>query len=154
MTDKVGTALLDMTVGIVANYVAHNRIGPESLPSLITSTHAALANAGSSVVVQEEAVEKPSTAQVRRSISDAGLTSFIDGKIYQSLRRHLTTHGFTPESYRATFGLRSDYPMVSPAYSAKRSALAKALGLGQGGHKSKGSGDGVPKRGRRPKASA
>ena len=37
----------------------------------------------------------------------------------------------TPEQYRAKWGLPSTYPMVAPNYAAQRSALAKAMGLGQ-----------------------
>lgn len=138
MTDDRTNSLLDMTVGIVANYVANNQIKPDDLSRLISSTHEALANAGADPVETVEPIEQPSSAQIRKSISDAGLVSFIDGKTYQSLKRHLTRHGHTPASYRETFGLRADYPMVSPVYAAKRSALAKAIGLGQGGRKPKG----------------
>lgn len=137
MTDQSSGALLNMTVGIVANYLANNRIGADEVGALITATHSALANVGTAPVEPDERVARPSAAQIRKSISDQGLVSFLDGKTYQSLRRHLSTRGFTPDSYRETFGLRSDYPMVSPAYSAQRSALAKALGLGQGGRKPK-----------------
>lgn len=137
MTDDRSNSLLDMTVGIVANYVANNQIKPDDLSRLISSTHEALATAGADPVAVVEPIEQPSSAQIRKSISDAGLVSFIDGKTYQSLKRHLTRHGYTSESYRETFGLRANYPMVSPVYAAKRSALAKAIGLGQGGRKPK-----------------
>lgn len=137
MSDDRTNSLLDMTVGIVANYVANNQIKPDDLSRLISSTHEALANAGTEPVETAEPIEQPSSAQIRKSISDAGLVSFIDGKTYQSLKRHLTRHGYTPASYRETFGLRAEYPMVSPVYAAKRSALAKAFGLGQGGRKPK-----------------
>ena len=135
MTDDRTNSLLDMTVGIVANYVANNQIKPDDLARLISSTHEALANAGAEPVEVVEPVEQPSPAQIRKSISDAGIVSFIDGKTYQSLKRHITRHGYTPASYRETFGLRAEYPMVSPVYAAKRSALAKAIGLGQGSRK-------------------
>lgn len=135
MADDNTNALLDMTVGIVANFVAHNKIRPDDLSALIASTHAALAGAGSVPVEPEERVARPSAGQIRKSVSQTGLVSFIDGRTYQSLKRHLTTHGFTPQTYRETLGLPSDYPMVSPAYAAKRSALAKASGLGHGGRK-------------------
>ncbi len=39
--------------------------------------------------------------------------------------------GMTPADYRAKWGLAKDYPMVAPAYAAKRSELAKAVGLGR-----------------------
>jgi predicted transcriptional regulator len=46
------------------------------------------------------------------------------------LKRHLTKHGLDPYSYRARYGLPADYPMTCPSYSAQRSELAKAIGLG------------------------
>ena len=131
-------ALLDMTVGIVANYVSNNQLRPDEISALISATHAALSGAGAAAVEPLHEVDKPTSAQVKRSVSDAGIVSFIDGKAYQSLKRHLGTHGYTPQSYREAFGLRPDYPMVSPTYAARRSALAKASGLGQGGRKPKG----------------
>ena len=47
------------------------------------------------------------------------------------LRRHLTLHGYTPESYRATFGLPDNYPMVASDYAEKRRSLAIQIGLGR-----------------------
>jgi predicted transcriptional regulator len=75
--------------------------------------------------------EKVTASQVKKSITHEGLISFIDGGTYKTLRRHLTKNGETPESYRARFGLPADYPMVSAAYSAQRSELARTMGLGQ-----------------------
>ncbi len=77
--------------------------------------------------------EKPklSPAAIRKSISHDHIISFIDNKSYKSLKRHLSTHGHTPKSYREHFGLKSDYPMVAPSYSEQRSALARKAGLGQ-----------------------
>ena len=66
-------------------------------------------------------------------MSEEFLTSFVDGRKYKSLKRHLSTNGMTPDEYRAKFGLPKDYPMVAPAYSAQRSSLAKSLGLGRKG---------------------
>ena len=37
----------------------------------------------------------------------------------------------TPKQYREKWSLPSDYPMVAPNYAARRSALAKQIGLGQ-----------------------
>jgi hypothetical protein len=55
----------------------------------------------------------------------------IDGKKYQTLRRHITRHGYTPESYRETFGLPRDYPLTSASYSELRRGMAKQIGLGR-----------------------
>ena len=55
-----------------------------------------------------------------------------DGKKLKMLKRYLrTTHGMTPDEYRQRWGLPPDYPMVAPNYAAKRSALAKKIGLGK-----------------------
>ena len=74
--------------------------------------------------------EMPSAAQIRKSINPDGIVSFIDGKTYKTLKRHLTSRGLDPKSYRARYGLPADYPMVAPSYAAQRSALAKTIGLG------------------------
>ncbi len=45
-------------------------------------------------------------AQIRKSITPDALISFIDGKPYKTLKRHLTGNGLTMEEYRQRFGLR------------------------------------------------
>lgn len=129
--------LLAMTTGIVANYVTRNHLAPDEIPALIAATHAALAQVDQDPAEPEEPVAKPSAAEVRKSVSDNGIRSFLDGRLYQSLKRHLNRNGITPDEYRTRYGLAATYPMVSPAYSAKRSELAKAIGLGQGGRQPK-----------------
>jgi predicted transcriptional regulator len=123
---------------IVAAYVANNSIPVPELPKLIGSVHAALLglyNGSGSVGTDSpaEEVEKPTSAQIKKSITPDALTSFVDGKRYKTLKRHLSKHGLDPHSYRAKFGLPADYPMVSPSYSEARSALAKNIGLGRPG---------------------
>ena len=83
--------------------------------------------------VPDVEVEKPSPAQIRKSVRHDGIVSFIDGKTYKTLKRHLTSHGLDPRSYRDRYGLPADYPMVAPGYAERRSALAKAIGLGSAG---------------------
>ncbi len=55
----------------------------------------------------------------------------------------------TPEEYRAKWDLPETYPMVAPNYAAKRSALAKGMGLGQSRKKAAAANGG-----RKPKAGA
>jgi len=57
----------------------------------------------------------------------------IDGKPYKTLRRHLSTHGLTPEEYRRRYKLKPDYPMVSESYSNQRREMAHKIGLGRQG---------------------
>jgi hypothetical protein len=48
------------------------------------------------------------------------------------LRRHLgVRHGLNGDEYRRRWGLRSDHPLTAPAYSERRSTLARELGLGR-----------------------
>ena len=119
---------------IVAAYVSNNPVPVAELPKLIQSVHGAIAElasgATSSAVASAAEIEKPTAAQIRKSVHDDGITSFIDGKTYKTLKRHLTSHGLEPKAYRGRYGLPADYPMVAPSYAERRSALAKAIGLG------------------------
>lgn len=124
------TDLTRLTAGMAIAYFESNKVGVEKIADVIRSIHGALAEAKSGVEAEPE-VEKPTAAQVRRSLSGDRLVSFEDGKSYSSLKRHLGALGMTPSEYRAKWGLPADYPMVSPGYSAKRSELAKSLGLGR-----------------------
>jgi predicted transcriptional regulator len=131
--------ITELAGGIVAAYVSNNPVPLAELPNLIRSVHGAIAglvtgtlSAESGPAAQSE-VEKPSAAQIRKSVRDDGIVSFIDGKPYKTLKRHLSSHGLDPRSYRDRYDLPSDYPMVAPSYAAQRSALAKAIGLGRPG---------------------
>lgn len=76
-------------------------------------------------------VRQPTTAEIKASVTPDFITSFEDGKLYRTLKRHVAKHGMTLAEYRTKWGLPSDYPSVAPGYSAKRSELAKAAGLGR-----------------------
>lgn len=122
--------LIALTAEIVANYTTGNQLDPSELPGLIQSVHQALASAGEPQVAPEPDT-KVTPAQIRKSITSDALISFVDGKPYKSLKRHLSSNGLTPNEYRGKFGLPRDYPMVAPSYSERRSALARSAGLGQ-----------------------
>jgi len=133
--DEKNAALIGLTADVVAAFVGNNAVAVADLPSLIKTVHAALSGAEAPAPVAVEEVIKPTTAQIRKSITQDALISFIDNRPYKTLKRHLTTHGLTIAEYKAKFGLPNDYPTTAPAYSEARSAMAKALGLGQGGRK-------------------
>ena len=101
------------------------------MPALLSSVHAAVAGLSSPPASVEPGPEKPTPAQIRKSIKPDALISFIDGKPYKTLKRHLTGNGMTIEQYRDRYGLPRDYPSTAASYSEQRSALAKSLGLGQ-----------------------
>jgi predicted transcriptional regulator len=126
---------VELAAEIVAAYVKNNSVSPSELPKLLTSIHAALNGIATghspSAPEAEPAVEKATPAQIRKSIAPDGLISFVDGKRYKTLKRHLGTHGLDPQAYRQRYGLPTDYPMVSPNYAKQRSDLAKNFGLGR-----------------------
>jgi predicted transcriptional regulator len=122
--------LIELTADVVTSYVEHNAVPASDLPGLIKSVHDALSGVGAPEPEASEAV-KLTPAQIRKSITPDFLISFVDGKKYKSLKRHLGAHGLTFQDYRAKFGLPKDYPTVAPSYSAQRSEMAKQLGLGQ-----------------------
>lgn len=127
---------LALAAEIVSAYVANNSIPVTELPKLIGSVQAALTGLynGSGTASADTATEKadhPTAAQIKKSVTPDALISFIDGKRYKTLKRHLSGHGLTPHSYRAKFGLPADYPMVSTKYSEARAQLARDIGLGR-----------------------
>ena len=129
MSDQASSAMLALTAQIVSAHVSKNKVETDALPSLIQLVFRSLAKAG-------EAEAPPAPAQtpavpVKRSVFPDHIVCLEDGKKLKMLKRHLqTSYNMTPEAYRAKWGLPKDYPMVAPTYAARRSQLAKNIGLG------------------------
>jgi predicted transcriptional regulator len=122
--------LITLTADIVAAHVSNNSVPTAEVGALIQSVYTALSQVG--IAAPEPQVEKPKGAvSVRSSIKPDYLVSMIDGKQYKMLRRHISQHGYSPESYREAFGLPRDYPMVASNYAEQRRALAHKIGLGR-----------------------
>jgi len=123
---------VELAAEVVAAYVANNPVPRSELPALIQAMKSAIDGLGKGLEGPQPQVEaKPPAVPVRKSITSDYLICLEDGKKFKSLRRHLGLLGLTPEQYRAKWNLPSDYPMVAPNYAARRSALAKKIGLGQ-----------------------
>ena len=121
-----------LAADVVSAFVSNNSVASSDLPTLIQQVYRALSDATSGAKTEEVAPPTPAVS-VKKSITPDYLISLEDGRQYKSLKRHLSTRGMSPDEYRAKWGLPRDYPMVAANYSAQRSQLAKALGLGQGG---------------------
>ncbi|WP_336488137.1 MucR family transcriptional regulator [Methylobacterium nigriterrae] len=124
---------IELAVGVVSAYVSNNSIPVSDLPWLIASVHATLNGMANGPVSTEPDVEKPTAAQIRKSVTPDALISFVDSKPYKMLKRHLKKHGLDADSYRERYGLPRDYPMVAANYAAQRSKIAGATGLGRRG---------------------
>jgi predicted transcriptional regulator len=122
--------ILALTADIAASFVSGNKVSGADLPGLIRQIHETLTSvaAGKSEPEPQDLVP---AVPIKNSVKPDYIVCLEDGKKFKTLKRHLkTTFNMTPDQYRAKWGLKHDYPVVAPAYSAKRSELAKSIGLG------------------------
>jgi len=126
----ISRALLGLTAQIVASHLNKNPVPAHELPALIRQVHLALATAGAPAVAEPE---PPVVATApKRTIFTDYIICLEDGRKLKTLKRHLrATYNLSPDEYREKWGLPADYPMVAPSYAARRSSLAKSLGLGR-----------------------
>ena len=127
-----GDELMRLGVDIVTAYVSRNRVSVEAVPEIIRSVHDALAGLGRQTPILSEERPKPAVP-VNKSIQHDYIVCLEDGKRLKMLKRYLRSrYDLSPEDYRRRWGLPPDYPMVAPAYAARRSDFAKQIGLGRG----------------------
>ena len=125
-TEKINSRL---TAKIVKSYIVQHRVRPEQVSDLITSVNQALGQLGQPIPPQEVLVPAVS---VRRSVHQDYVVCLDCGYRGKTLRRHISaSHGLNSDEYLSRWRLRSDHPLIAPAYSERRSTLAKALGLGR-----------------------
>ena len=127
-----GEDLLRLGVGIVAAYVSRNVVAADAVPDIIRTVHQTLETITRGAPVALE--ERPKAAvPVGRSVQHDYIVCLEDGKKLKMLKRYLRSrYNMSPDEYRRRWGLPPDYPMVAPAYAARRSAFAKQIGLGRG----------------------
>ncbi|MBL8578338.1 MAG: MucR family transcriptional regulator [Mesorhizobium sp.] len=129
MGDIEKDELIALTAGIVSAYVARNRLPPTEVAGLIASVSETIQKLG-----QPEPAPEPELVPAvnpKRSIHPGHIVCLEDGKKFKSMKRHLASHGLTPQQYRSKWRLPADYPMTAPNYSATRSAMARDVGLGR-----------------------
>src|SRR5579863_8908407 len=113
---------------IVSSYVRHHKISLDQLPGLIAEVHRTFG--GLRRVAPAEQARAP-VVPVRRSVQRDYVVCLDCGRRGLTLSRHIRiAHGLTPAAYRDRWKLSADHPLTAPNYSARRSALAKQLGLG------------------------
>jgi len=125
-------AVVDKTAQIVKAYVSRNRIEKQDLGQLIGSVHGALEGSLETGATDHVETRFKPAVPIQKSILTDYLICLEDGRKFKSLKRYLRTkYDMSPSDYRAKWGLPDEYPMVAPAYSAARAALAKNIGLGR-----------------------
>ena len=123
-------ATLFLTADIVGAYVSKNALPAAALTGLISTIHQSL-----HALTVGQAIEAPAplvpAVDINKSVKPDYIISLEDGRKFKSMKRHVALHDMTPAEYRAKWNLPADYPMVAPNYAARRSELAKQMGLGR-----------------------
>ncbi|UHC18971.1 MucR family transcriptional regulator [Methylobacterium currus] len=100
------------------------------VPALIESVGAELHRLHGRGPASEPGPSNPTPAEIRKSITPTALISFLDGKPYAMLKRHVGAHGLSFDEYKSRFSLPHDYPATAAEYSAVRREIATNTGLG------------------------
>ena len=130
--------MIENVAEIIAAFLKRTQVPAAELPALIASVNQALAGLGQAPAAAPTSLTP--AVPIRRSVGAESITCLDCGQKSKMLKRHLSTaHGMTVDEYRTRWGLPTDYPMVAKNYSARRSELAKSLGLGRGGRSRSGS---------------
>lgn len=132
MADTEQPDVAALTVQLLSAYLANNTVAHTDIADLVRTTKAALIEDTAPAPTEPEAPAHTPAVAVRKSLASPDhILSLIDGKPYKTLKRHLTSHGLTPASYRERYGLPASYPMVAPGFAAQRRAIAERIGLGR-----------------------
>jgi MucR family transcriptional regulator, transcriptional regulator of exopolysaccharide biosynthesis len=114
----------------VSVYAKGNQLPDDQLASVISAVYDALIRLDKP---SEESTDARSPAvPIRRSVQRDHVVCLECGWRGKMLRRHIgARHGLSVNAYRARWELSAQHPLTAPAYSEKRSAFAKEVGLGR-----------------------
>lgn len=129
--------LMNAVSAVVAAYLARNDMDESLIPTLIREVAASLTEVAEMSgrpdhLLVDAAGLSPlriPAVPVERSVHDDHLICLEDGAKLKMLKRHLwAKYRLTVEQYKARWDLPADYPVVAPAYSRRRSDLARRSG--------------------------
>jgi predicted transcriptional regulator len=116
---------------IVGSYVRHHQIEPGQLVTLIAEVYRALSSLGQGAPPPIPEPRRPGVP-IRRSVQRDYVVCLECGFRGTILRRHLQVqHGLSVADYRARWNLPPDHPITAPAYSERRSTIAKEREFGR-----------------------
>jgi predicted transcriptional regulator len=122
------TAKLEIFVAeIVSSYVRKNHVSPAEISGVINTVYQSLLALGKPV--QPERIP---AVPISQSAARDFVVCLDCGWRGQTLNRHLQArHSLNESDYRARWGLPPTHRLAAIAYSERRSAWAKQLGLGR-----------------------
>ncbi|WP_093567455.1 MucR family transcriptional regulator [Methylobacterium sp. 174MFSha1.1] len=123
------TNITGLACDIVDTYATRKTVSVSDLTSRIAATHARLAKLCAGIAPLERKFIP--IVPIEGTVTPDHIISLEDGKPYKALKRHLASHGLTPDQYRRKWDLPPDYPMVAVNYAARCSSYAKRIGLGR-----------------------
>ncbi len=108
----------------------------ELVDGLSRALYLAEQGAQTQVPAQPEVAHPPKAAvpavAIEDAVQDDKVVCLCCGQSFTMLKRHLKAeHGLTEDEYRKMFSLPASFPLVAPAYSARKAEYAKQAGLGK-----------------------
>ena len=98
----------------------------------VTETLEGLAAEPEETAAEQQSAEAAAPKDWKSSIARNAITCLICGYSGKLLTPHLKSkHQMTPREYRKKFNIPARTPLVSKAYRAKRSKIAKETGIGE-----------------------
>ena len=163
MADETNTDLVELATELTIAWLGNpnNRASSDEVPTFLRTMHAAVselsgqASGAAGIDASDETTSDhvPAVTPRKSLSSKEHIISLIDGKAYKTLRRHLSTHGLTPQEYRA-LQTQARLPDGCADYSEQRRAMAVKIGLGSKGRKvrTENGAPAAPKPARKPRA--
>jgi predicted transcriptional regulator len=131
--------LMSMVADIVSAQTLRTPLTHEELTSTIRLVYTALSGLSDQGAAlepggasRESAPDKKPAIAINKSVFPDYIICLEDGRKFKTLKRHLkASYGMSPEQYRARWNLPVTYPLTAPNYTARRSEVARAIGLGR-----------------------
>lgn len=95
----------------------------EEMMSMVTKIAASLRSVAETGTTAEPGAEAPSELSIdpKKAIKEKSITCLECGKTFKVLtKKHLATHGLTPEEYREKYGYKKGTPLIAKSLSKAR----------------------------------
>jgi predicted transcriptional regulator len=128
--------MLVLATDLACAFIRSNQVEVADVGDIVSSFYQLLIDFNKTYAFSKNKLPVTPAVAIEDSVHDDYIVCLEDGKRLQMLKRHLSTvYHMSIDEYKDRWGLGPDYPVVSPSYARRRSAIAKSSGLGHGGNK-------------------